>query len=364
MMPIKKHRVSHHKRRKKHRVSHHKRRPPEVAAVKQIDEGQCSSENLSAPPARDISNHQEQPSSGCHYRKAISRVFWLLIIGGIVAGVVALAKFMRSNDIKFSQDEPGNTPITVSELALHNTPEDCWVALHGNVYDLTSYAKRHPDGSRLITDLAGMDGTLDYDIFHPTSLLAIVQSYMVGPLVATSAPTQNPTLGPTPNPTPGPTPTPTAIPTRDPSQNPTPGPTPNPAPGPTAIPVPDSTSYPTPEPTTPAPTPRPTAKPTPTPTKEPTPEPTSEPTPKPTEDDGSITLAELQTHSSSDDCWVAIYGLVYDLTDYANNRHPDGARSITRYAGTECTSAYAREHRENLLKTLRDTEVIGVFAGR
>jgi cytochrome b involved in lipid metabolism len=169
--------------RKKQRVSHHKLRPPEVAAMKQIEEGQCSSANLSGPPARDIYNHQEQTSSGCPYRKPISIFLWLLIIGGIVAGVVALAKFMKSNDIKFRQDEPGNTPITVSELALHNTPEDCWVALHGNVYDLTYYAKRHPDGS-IITDLAGMDGTLDYDIFHPTPLLAVVQGYIVGPLVA------------------------------------------------------------------------------------------------------------------------------------------------------------------------------------
>jgi cytochrome b involved in lipid metabolism len=191
---------------KKHRVSHHKRRPPdppEVATMKQMEEGQCSSENISVPPARDISshqdqpssgcpyrktaidisNHQEQPSSGCPYRKTISRVVWLLIIGVIVASAVALAKFFKTRDLKFRQDEPGNTPITLSELALHNTPEDCWVALHGNVYDLTSYSNRHPVRS-FITDLAGMDGTLDYDIFHPTSLLAVVQGYIVGPLVA------------------------------------------------------------------------------------------------------------------------------------------------------------------------------------
>jgi cytochrome b involved in lipid metabolism len=293
---------------KKHRVSHHKRRPPEVATMKQIEEGQRSSDKLSAPPARDISNrqeqpssgcpyrktnlsgspardistHKEQPSSGCPYRKTISRVFWLFLIGGIVASVVALAKYFKSHDLKFRQDEPGNTPITLSELALHNTPEDCWVALHGNVYDLTSYANRHPDAS-FITDLAGMDGTLDYDIFHPTSLLAIVRGYILGPLVAKEQT--------------------------------------------------DGDDEP-------------------------------EEKTEPTEDDGFITLAELRTHSTSDDCWVAIYGLVYDLTDYANNRHPDGARSITRYAGTECTSAYARDHKENILRTLRDNEAIGVFAGR
>jgi hypothetical protein len=185
-MPLKKHRISHLKRAGLKRAGSRSKvdqSPPEVADLKQIEEGQCSSENPSGPPEKDISNHQEQPLSGFAYRKPISRVFWLLIIGGIVAGGLAAAKFMKSNDIKFRQDEPGKTPITFSELSLHNTPEDCWVALYGNVYDLTYYAKRHPE-SRPITDLAGTDGTLDYDLFHPRSLLTIVRGYIIGPLVA------------------------------------------------------------------------------------------------------------------------------------------------------------------------------------
>jgi cytochrome b involved in lipid metabolism len=149
----------------------------------ELETMQSFAQSSTIPFPSDASYNQEQPSSGRPYRKPISRGIWLLIIGIVPFGVIALIGFMKSNDIKFSQDEPGNTPITLSELALHNTPKDSWVALHGKVYDLTSYAKRHPGGARLVTDLAGMDGTLDYDIFHPVSLLAAVEGDIIGPLV-------------------------------------------------------------------------------------------------------------------------------------------------------------------------------------
>merc|ERR1712086_1171425 len=37
--------------------------------------------------------------------------------------------------------------IAHSELKKHNTEEDCWVAIHGYVYDLTDFAEDHPPGA-------------------------------------------------------------------------------------------------------------------------------------------------------------------------------------------------------------------------
>merc|ERR1712165_216345 len=34
--------------------------------------------------------------------------------------------------------------ISMNELSQHNTEDDCWVAIFGNVYDLTSFAEEHP----------------------------------------------------------------------------------------------------------------------------------------------------------------------------------------------------------------------------
>jgi cytochrome b involved in lipid metabolism len=72
--------------------------------------------------------------------------------------------------------------ITMEELARHNTATDCWTGLHGNVYDLTGYANNHPGGARAVTNLAGIDGTLTYQMFHSQGLLAVVQGALVGRL--------------------------------------------------------------------------------------------------------------------------------------------------------------------------------------
>lgn len=64
---------------------------------------------------------------------------------------------------------PAPTPIpapiptvnsySLSEVALHNNPQDCWTAISGNVYNLTSFINGHPGGSRTIISLCGINGT-------------------------------------------------------------------------------------------------------------------------------------------------------------------------------------------------------------
>jgi len=61
--------------------------------------------------------------------------------------------------------------INMNELAKHNTEEDLWVAIHGNVYDLTEFAHEHPAGFKSIFDLAGTDGTDAFDAVHNLGML-------------------------------------------------------------------------------------------------------------------------------------------------------------------------------------------------
>ena len=56
--------------------------------------------------------------------------------------------------------------ISYDEVCRHNTADDCWVVLHGAVYDLTAFNKRHPGGSKLITAVAGLDGTEHFAAVH------------------------------------------------------------------------------------------------------------------------------------------------------------------------------------------------------
>ena len=75
--------------------------------------------------------------------------------------------------------------ISIAELATHSTNDDCWTAIHGNVYDLTLYANVHPGGAFFITRNCGIDGTADYDKFHLPALLGILRDgELQGPLAS------------------------------------------------------------------------------------------------------------------------------------------------------------------------------------
>ncbi|CAE7751757.1 CYTB5-D, partial [Symbiodinium sp. CCMP2456] len=57
--------------------------------------------------------------------------------------------------------EPGTSAISknipLSEVNRHCTPENCWVALNGKVYDLSEFMDRHPGGPTTILAWAGKD---------------------------------------------------------------------------------------------------------------------------------------------------------------------------------------------------------------
>ena len=58
-----------------------------------------------------------------------------------------------------------------------------------------------------------------------------------------------------------------------------------------------------------------------------------------TNDSKSYTLAELSKHKSSSDCWLAINGNVYNVTQYLDF-HPGGADIILMFCGQDATKAY------------------------
>ena len=63
----------------------------------------------------------------------------------------------------------------------------------------------------------------------------------------------------------------------------------------------------------------------------------------------TVTRAELARHASEDDCWVALYGEVYDFTDFLED-HPAGAEAITRFAGTDGTRGFDAVHSPGMLE--------------
>ncbi|KAM3964781.1 uncharacterized protein ACR2FA_001172 [Aphomia sociella] len=55
--------------------------------------------------------------------------------------------------------------------------------------------------------------------------------------------------------------------------------------------------------------------------------------------DRVITLAEVSSHDTPQDCWVVIYDRVYDITTFLEE-HPGGADIMLEYAGQDASTAF------------------------
>ena len=60
-----------------------------------------------------------------------------------------------------------STPeVDPAKLAEHNTQESAWVAISGQVYDVTSLISFHPGGGKLIIAVSGKDATNIFENSH------------------------------------------------------------------------------------------------------------------------------------------------------------------------------------------------------
>lgn len=64
-------------------------------------------------------------------------------------------------------------------------------------------------------------------------------------------------------------------------------------------------------------------------------------------------VAEVAKHNKLEDCWIAINGQVYDVSEFLQ-KHPGGAARILRYAGGDASSAFGRIHTPQVLKRMKE----------
>lgn len=55
---------------------------------------------------------------------------------------------------------------TMTEVAKHASQSDCWTAVRGGVYNLTSFFGQHPGGDKNLAKLCGIDGTSMFETKH------------------------------------------------------------------------------------------------------------------------------------------------------------------------------------------------------
>jgi len=80
-----------------------------------------------------------------------------------------------------------STGVTIEEIAKHTSASSCWMAINGNVYDVTKYITNHPGGDTILLG-CGKDAT---DLFtgiaamgkrHSSKAQSALSQFLVGSL--------------------------------------------------------------------------------------------------------------------------------------------------------------------------------------
>lgn len=77
---------------------------------------------------------------------------------------------------------------TVTDVAKHNTSEDCWIIIKGRVYDVTAFLDDHPGGPSVLADAAGTDATEQFErAGHPANVQKTMDKYHIGIIESAAA---------------------------------------------------------------------------------------------------------------------------------------------------------------------------------
>ncbi|KAH8805495.1 cytochrome b5-like heme/steroid binding domain-containing protein [Xylogone sp. PMI_703] len=73
--------------------------------------------------------------------------------------------------------------FTLEDVAKHTTQSDCWLVIHGKVYDATPFLDDHPGGAEIVLETAGRDASTEFDdVNHSEEATAELEKLLVGTL--------------------------------------------------------------------------------------------------------------------------------------------------------------------------------------
>jgi len=77
--------------------------------------------------------------------------------------------------------------FTASDVAKHNTADDCWIIIDGSVYDVTPFLGDHPGGKNVIVGYAGKDASKVFHSLHsPDAISQYASDLKVGVIASAS----------------------------------------------------------------------------------------------------------------------------------------------------------------------------------
>ncbi|XP_058086080.1 cytochrome b5-like [Magnolia sinica] len=67
------------------------------------------------------------------------------------------------------------------DVSKHNQIKDCWLIIHGKVYDVTPFMEDHPGGAEVLLAATGKDAKSDFeDVGHSESAKEMMDTYYIG----------------------------------------------------------------------------------------------------------------------------------------------------------------------------------------
>ena len=83
----------------------------------------------------------------------------LTIVYILILGYLTYTNSHPSKPALSQVQTPNLSSYTVTDIAGHNNPNDCWLIISNKVYNATNYLNIHPGGAQMIIPYCGMDAT-------------------------------------------------------------------------------------------------------------------------------------------------------------------------------------------------------------
>ncbi|KAL1565903.1 cytochrome b5-like [Salvia divinorum] len=79
--------------------------------------------------------------------------------------------------------------FSFGEVSKHNRNGDCWVIIHGKVYDVSRFLDEHPGGEEVLVNASGKDASVDFDdVSHTNYAQGLMKDFLIGKIDANTLP--------------------------------------------------------------------------------------------------------------------------------------------------------------------------------
>lgn len=107
----------------------------------------------------------------------------------IIVGFFLIAGCGAKKQIPAVLPAPAPKGLSLATVAEHNTPDDCWLVINNNIYNISDYIGTHPSGEKNIIDYCGKEATAVFETRptgsgtpHSDSARETLAKYYIGDL--------------------------------------------------------------------------------------------------------------------------------------------------------------------------------------